>query len=267
MIPDPRLITDSFYKLHFNFIGNRAIRRNELRKRIATGGIRPTLGELDELLWETRHHEYKFSEVTKHNLQQYIDLLNLYFSFPDMEFHALLVDRMDPGFTLDYWGNDEWMAYLTLARELLERRLQREVFTIIDLQGKPKSAREYLEDTVCCVPHVSGCLRATSDMSVFLQVVDVLLGCVQFDWKDHHKYYGSTSSRADAKRELTAFIKSKLRLDKDEPILTDSRPFRSRKNPSVFTAWKWSKKSNRRGYVRRPSPNGTTQPGHSAPNS
>jgi len=88
VIPEPRLITDSFYKLHFNFVRTKATQRKELRKLILNEESLPTMAELDKLMWATRHHEYKFSEVTSHNLQQYIDLVNLYFSFPGLEFHA-----------------------------------------------------------------------------------------------------------------------------------------------------------------------------------
>ena len=210
VVEQPQLVTDSLYELHFNFGSGRAFRRSQLRRAILDEARIQTLGELDRLMWATRHHEYNFSEVTRHNLQQYIDLLNLYFSLPGFGFHAVLVDRLDPDFDLAALGNDPWGGYLSLARELLKRRVKRKVFAIVDLQCKPKEARLRLEDVVCSVPNVQGCLRATSDMSVFLQLVDVLLGFVQFDWKDQHDYYGAGSRRAEAKRELTAFIKGRL---------------------------------------------------------
>ncbi|GEM_PF-4374388 len=239
VVPDPRLVTDSFYRAHFNFVADRTTRRNAIRQAILAEDRKLTIPELDRLMWATRHHEYKFSEVTQSNLQQYIDLMNIYFSFPQMEFHGLLVDRLDPEFSLDYWRREPWSAYLWLGQQLLKRRLSRKVFAVVDLQGKPKSADQYVEDALCALPNVVGCLRATSDMSIYLQIVDILLGCIQFDWKDHHKYYGATSRRADAKRELTAFIKAKMNMKRHEPILTDTVNFRKRTNPSTFTAWRW----------------------------
>lgn len=156
----------------------------------------------------TRHHEYKFTEVSRFNLQEYIDLLNLYFPFPKPQFHALIMDRLDPGYRLSRWDGDTWRAYSDLARELMERQLDRDVFAVVDLQDKPDHSSVYIEDMLCAVPAVKGCLRATSDMSVYLQIVDVLLGCVQFDWKDANGYYGTMSQRAGEKRELVNFVKS-----------------------------------------------------------
>ena len=105
LVQDPARVTDSFYRLHFNLASSRAKQRSELRKAIKLGNRSPSLSEVDTLMWSTRHQEYKFSDVTPHNLQQYIDLLNLYFSFDCFKFHALLVDRSRPGFNLSPWNN------------------------------------------------------------------------------------------------------------------------------------------------------------------
>ena len=235
LIPDTRAITDSLYRLHFNFSANRMAERQGLRRAIQAGDYRPTLQEVDRLMHSTRHHEYKFSEVTRFNLQQYIDLLNLYFSFPGPQFYAVVLDRLNPAYSLARWRGDVWAAYADLAKDLLERRLEREVFAIVDLQGTPDKSSVYLEDALCSVPAVKGCLRATSDMSVYLQLVDVLLGCVQFDWKDANGYYSPTSRRAGEKRELVNFVKSRLEMKPEEPFLTREHSYRELGNPIRFT--------------------------------
>ena len=114
---------DARTKLHrlsfdSNLSTSRAKQRSELRREIKEGMRSPSLSEVDHLMWSTRHQEYKFSDVTSHNLQQYIDLLNLYFSFDCFEFHALLVDRTEPGFSLSQWNNDSWRAYIELGSQL-----------------------------------------------------------------------------------------------------------------------------------------------------
>lgn len=235
LIPDTRELTDSLYRLHFNFSADRMFERQQLRRAIQAGARTPTLREVDRLMHSTRHHEYKFSEVTRFNLQQYIDLLNLYFSFPEPRFHAIAFDRLNPAYSLARWQGDVWAAYAHLAKDLLERRLDRAVFAIVDLQGKPDKSAVYLEDALCSAPAVKGCLRATSDMSVYLQLVDVLLGCVQFDWKDANGYYNPTSRRAGEKRELVNFVKSRLEMKPEEPFLTREHTYRELGNPTRFT--------------------------------
>ena len=235
VVPDTRAITNSLYRLHFNFSSDRMAERKRIREQIQSRAERPTLREVDRLMHSTRHHEYKFSEVTRFNVQQYIDLLNLYFSFLEPQFHALILDRLDPGYNLSRWNYDSWLAYADLTRELLERQLDRDVFAIVDLQDKPDHSSAFIEDVLCTTPTVKGCLRATSDMSVYLQIVDVLLGCVQFDWKDANGYYGTTSQRAKEKRELVDFVKSRLGLSSEERLLTRETTSRIWATPSRFT--------------------------------
>ncbi len=239
VVPDTREITDSLYRLHFNFISDIRQARNNIRRDIQSRDAPPTLEEVDRMMWSTRHHEYKFSEVTRFNLQQYIDILNIYFSFAGLEFHSLIIDRSDPGFGLDRWNNDSWIAYANFAKSLLDRSISRDVFAIVDLQGKPDSSVEYLEDILCSAESVKGCLRATSDMSIYLQIVDVLLGCVQFDWKDQQGYYSETSGKARAKRTLVNFVKDKLGMSDEGPFLAEDQPFKVWGGQSSFTVRKW----------------------------
>lgn len=140
VVPDTRTITDSLYRLHYNFVRDRATDRKRLRAEAMESGTGLSLPQVDGLMWSTSHHEYKFADVTLHNLRQYLDILNLYFTFRDLEFHALIMDRLDLKASLEKWHNDDWEAYAYLAKELLERRLTRDVFAIVDLQGEPKKA-------------------------------------------------------------------------------------------------------------------------------
>ena len=235
VVPDTRVATDRLYRLHFNFIASRQSARRRIRRQVQAGGQRPTLAELDWLMSSTQHHEYKFNSITRNNVQQYIDLLNVYFEFPEMQFHALIMDRMSPEYTLDRWNGDIWQAYVDLTRDLLEQQMDRGVFAVMDFQDKPDNSYVYLEDTLCEVPAVKGCLRATSEMSVYLQLVDLLLGCVQFDWKDANGYYAATSGKAAAKREVTNFVKTRLGLRPAEALLESGDAFRNWHTPSLFT--------------------------------
>lgn len=242
VVPDPRVITNTLYRLHFNFGAGQQRRRRQLREEIKSRPTSMTLNEVDRLMHSTSHHEYKFNAVTRFNLQQHIDLLNLYFEFPDLQFHAVLLDRLESEYNLSHWDDDEWRAYADLTRQLLTDRLDRDAFAIVDFQDKPNNSNLYLEDMICQAPKVKGCLRATSEMSVYLQLVDVLLGCVQFDWRDAKGLYGETSKRANEKRQVVDFVKDQLGLRKDERLLTSQEGCREWQMPSRFTvclgSWK-----------------------------
>ena len=234
VVPDPTAITNSLYRLHYNFASDRQKHRNQLRRNIEQDGRSITSKELDQLMLASRHHEYKFSAVTRFNLQQYIDLLNIYFSFSELQFHAVIFDRLEPGYSLDRWYGDEWKAYSEITRELLTLRMDREVFVTLDYQDKPNKATLLIEDVVCQAPQVAGCMRASSETSVFLQLVDILLGCVQFDWKEDKGFYREGSQRAKEKKMLAEFVKDKLGMRRQERFLP-ADPQRTSDRPSVFT--------------------------------
>ena len=91
---------------------------------------------------------------------------------------------------------------------------------------------------LCSVPAVKGCLRATSDMAVYLQIVDLLLGCAQFDWKDANGYYGTESKRAQEKRALVDFVKTRLGVPSGARLLTRETMSQSWDAPSRFTVYR-----------------------------
>ena len=73
-------------------------------------------------------------------------------------------------------------------------------------------------------------------------VLDVLLGCVGFDWKDAKGHYGATSKRAKEKRELVNFAEGRLGLTSGESLSLETS-LAKRTAPSRFTAWRhgWEK--------------------------
>ena len=235
IVHEPERVTDSFYDLHFRYGSERAAKRSKIRDDVKDREGSVTLPELDRLLWSTRHYEYKYSEVTSHNLQSYIDLLNLYFSYDCMEFHALLVDRTEPGFSLSRWNNDPWQAYVELSRELLELRLSLPAFALVDFQRRPNSSSISLETTLSLASNLTGCVRASSETQVFLQLVDVMLGCVQADWKDQNGFYSPESGRAQSKRELLSFLKGRIGLPTSQPMVTHTNRVMEISNPASFS--------------------------------
>lgn len=132
-----------------------------------------------------------------------------------------------------------WQAYVGFVEELIRRRVSRDVFAIVDLQGAPTVSHEELEGRLCALPSVKGCLRASSETSVFLQLVDVLLGCLQFDWNDARGRYAAQSGRAAAKRRVVHFVKARLGLPADEPMLTTAVPFKRWSKNSTYSATLW----------------------------
>ncbi len=235
LVHDPAKVTESFYRLHFDYKSVKNAERKMLRHEVRKGGRSPSINELDIPMRSSRHHEFKFTDVGPHNVQKYVDLLGLYFSYDCFEFHSLLLDKRGTEFNRSRWGKDSWRAYVELGRELLEQRLQTPAFAIVDFQGQPSRSPVGVEDIFCEAEHVAGCIRASSETQIFLQVVDVLLGCVQADWKDLKGLYAPESRRGKAKRDLVNFVRTSLGLLPAEPIVSECQPIWESSRPSPFT--------------------------------
>lgn len=235
LVRDPAMVTDNFYRLHFDYKSVKAAERKLLRREIQQNRREPSLDDLDILMRNTRHHEFKFTDVGPHNIEQYIDLVRLYFLQGCFEFHALLLDKSGAAFNRYQWGKDSRRAYVELGCELLAQRLDTPAFAIVDFQGQPSRSLAGFEDLFCEVPEVMGCIRASSETQIFLQVVDVLLGCVQADWKDLNGLYVPGSRRGAAKRYLTNFVRNRLGLGPDQPIVSEYQPVWESSTPSPFT--------------------------------
>ena len=235
LVHDPARVTESFYRLHFDYRSVKAAERKQLRREVRQNGRPLSLDELDILMRSTRHHEFKFTDVGPHNVQKYVDLLRLYFSYDCFEFHSLLLDKKGTEFSQYQWGKDSWRAYVELGRELLEQRLHTSAFVIVDFQGQPSRSPVGVEDVFCEVEQVAGCIRASSETQVFLQMVDVLLGCVQADWKDLNGLYAPDSRRGKAKRDLVDFVRTNLGLLPAQTIVSEHQPIWESSTPSPFT--------------------------------
>ena len=240
LVHDPAKVTDNFYRLHFDYKSAKATERNSLKREIRETGRDPSLNELDLLMRNTRHHEFKFTDVGPHNIERYIDLLRLYFLQDCFEFHALLLDKNGSEFNRYQWGKDARLAYVEIGCKLLEQRLHTPAFAIVDFQGQPSRSLVGFEDLFCEVEQVFGCIRASSETQIFLQVVDVLLGVVQADWKDLNGFYAADSRRGMAKKELTKFVRDSLGVPTDRPIVSKHQPVWESSAPSPFTVTLYS---------------------------
>ena len=128
-----------------------------------------SLDELDILMRNTRHYEFKFTDIGPHNVQKYIDLMKLYFSFDCFEFHSLLLDKRGTTFARNAPIYGPLAGYVELGRDLLEQRLNRRAFTIVDFQGQPGGSSLSVEETFCGVDEVYGCIKASSETQIFFR--------------------------------------------------------------------------------------------------
>jgi len=235
VVRDVATLTDRLHTASLNFNARVREKRKELQRNIrecADGKME--LRDYQRLLEKTRHHEYKFTGLRDHNIDAYLAILNIAFSGTGTEFHAIVVERTPR--SLQRLGNLAWPAYVGVTATLLKRRLSEPTFVCCDWQTRPKNQNLTLETELCKLDRVVGCLRMTSETSCFLQVVDLLLGVVSFDWRDARGQI-APSKNAVLRQDLVRFVKKKLGMAPGDRFLKPGSTYFSRRTPMRVTVW------------------------------
>jgi hypothetical protein len=235
IVRDIATLTDRLHTASLNFNACVRERRLELQRNVkqcADGNMRPH--KFQRLLEKTRHHEYKFTGLRDHNFNSYVALLDIAFSGIGTEFHAIFVERTPEA--LRRLGGAAWPAYVGVTATLLKRRIREPAFVCCDWQTRPKNQSLVLEDELCRQSMIVGCLRMTSETSCFLQVVDLLLGAVSFDWREERGLI-TPSKNAALRKDLVTAVTRKVGMAPGERFLEPGSVFSGRRSPMKFTVW------------------------------
>ena len=178
--------------------------------------------------------EFKFNEINRTNFGYYADLLELYFAFPDAAFTAFVIDKHSPKFQMEKFYGDVWEAYIGYSRLVIHKNVGPgdRIFIMADQVTKPKAATKYYEIEVAKGrprlrnPVYNVCMLE-SHASIFIQLVDVLVGCVVFDFRRKHRPEAATNQY---KRDLVELLRKKL----GAATLAEKL---KRKEPNLFMVW------------------------------
>ena len=195
-------------------------------------------------MWRgTSHFEMKFDTVgNKTTLPYYERMVDIFLSDSDNRFSVMIVDRQNPEFNNDGIG-DAWEAYTKYVALLVVREMKNlesdHLCLVVDEITKPHSKPLSLEDTLMSkireevakdptldFEKVFGALSIESHSSLPMQLCDVLLGAVMYDYKKKNKL---TSEKTEAKKE--AFIQ-KIRSAMGEETL--AHEFKSNNTKAFF---------------------------------
>ena len=181
-----------------------------------------------------RPFEFKFNEINRANYGYYRDLLDLYFAFPDAAFTAFVIDKQSPRFQMEKFYGDYWEAYIGYSKLVVHKNVgpKDRIFVMADQQTKPKASTKYYEVEVAKAkagqrnPVYNVCMME-SHASLFIQLVDVLVGCVVFDFRIKSQPDAASNQ---CKRDLVELLRKKLRADSLAGKL-------NRKEPNRFMIW------------------------------
>lgn len=158
--------------------------------------------ELLSLAKGGRSFELKYDRISNSNKHLFKNLIKEYFTVKDARFTAIMVDKKNPSFKPTKVFPGTWSAYITYACIAIEREYRNlaptTLITILDEISKEKGISETLESAIknkfefsCKKKNINKgnliCSRAESNSHILIQLVDILLGCVAFDYKRRNK--------------------------------------------------------------------------------
>lgn len=203
--------------------------------------------QLKKICGSLRNFEMKFKYIGFRNNLFYKELIERYFNFPTAQFCCLVFDREKHKDRLEKF--DPWNAYINNAAMLLSNNIKRlpspEICVLADDLTQPKG-EDYgnFEDTLTTRTlnrmrsrKVEGTLfgvtRVESHSSIMVQLVDILVGCVMFDFKLNAGLIKDRQFR----RKNVIVEKCRELLKKD----TLAKNF-TKKIPNYFSVWEFTAK-------------------------
>jgi len=220
------------------------IARAQKFARIADLTKQEEYSQIADIAKSTRKFELKFKYINATNNTIYSSLVDNYFRFTKVRFCALIIDRQK--------GNDKsewrpafspWDTYILQAAMLIANNIKNispcGVCVLADDLTRPSTIKKSFERSLADAisyrlnknklpDFVFGVSRLESHSSLLLQVVDILLGCVMYDYKN---LAGLISDKLAVKQEIVVKnLKQNLRCSN----LAESKTYNK---PSYFSVW------------------------------
>jgi len=176
-----------------------------------------TAGKKDEvikILENSGHFEMKFDNLRKSTEPFYKKMFDIFLSDQENRFSAMLIDKNNPSFnngnTHDAWENYTDYTANLIAKEMLNLS-DDNMCIIVDEITKPSNKPLSLENTILSklrdesianpqikFDNVFGVLSIESHSNMLMQLTDVLLGSVMYDFKKQNKMTSTlTENRKD----------------------------------------------------------------------
>lgn len=151
--------------------------------------------------------EFKFTGIKKDSdVAIHKELIDICFAYPEFSFACIVVDKQNPSHIVD---TTTWDMQLMLAKKHVKSTIKQgeKIAIIADYLSKPNSSDKYFEDELQKLNKVFNACMIESDSSVFVQVVDILIGCIVYSYKIEHNLQ---SLKTTPKGKLVKYIEDKL---------------------------------------------------------
>lgn len=203
--------------------------------------------ELKSIAKGGKTFELKFDRVSNSNKEIFAKLVKQYFTVKEARFTAIIVDKNHPTYKPKTAFPGTWDSYIVYSCLGLSRETRnlnpKTLIAIVDEITKESKIKSSLEESIehkylqdCNKKSINTntfmCSRVESNSHILVQLVDVLLGCVAFDYKNNANLLNESliGRRGIVVDEL------KRQINKDK-LIGDFTV----NNPNYFSVWemKW----------------------------
>lgn len=179
--------------------------------------LQKNFNEVILILRANSRFEMKFDHVGSKLLTPYFDtMFDIFLADQENRFSVMVVDKQNPNFDSTAM-EDAWETYtkyvaILVVRELKNLPIEDELCLVVDEISRPRTKPLSLEDTILSkireevskdpsldFNRIFGVLSIESHSNMLMQLCDVLLGSVMYDYK---KDNGLTSFRTESKKDL-----------------------------------------------------------------
>lgn len=200
----------------FGFIDETGVLSNDPNQRFFALGILKLentsslfedIKRIKDKYQKSKGFEFKFTGIKKNSdLNIHKELIDICFSNPEFSFACIVVDKLNPNHTLK---SSTWEMQLELAKKHIKSNVKQgeKIAIIADYLSKPNSSNKYFENELQKLNKVFNACMIESDSSVFVQVVDILIGCIVYSYKIEHNL---SASKVTPKGKLVQYIEDKL---------------------------------------------------------
>lgn len=158
----------------------------------------------------------------------------MYFKFLNCQFCCLLFDKEKPNIDVSKYFINLWDAHISYSKMLIKNNIKEgeNICIIADYLGKPKSSPKYFEKEIKNLKGVYNACMIESHSSLSIQLVDVLIGCVAYDYKMFREKRDNIDK---FKKKVCDFLKEKIsRNTLEGNFIVNS--------PNYFNVWEFSPK-------------------------
>lgn len=208
---------------------------NELRQE-------NSVQELAEIANSNKRFELKFKYINFSNNLLYKALIKRYLTFQNVQFCALIIDRQADDY---HKPMEAWQAYIQRAAMLVTKNIKQihpcQIFILADDLTQPKHKPSTFENllktkinaqlmNIGLSGSIATVLRLESHASLMLQIVDILLGTVMYDFKFQSHLIGP---KLQQRQEL---VVDTIRKQLNVSTLAQNIIY---KQPNYFSVWKY----------------------------